>query len=170
MGEGAPAVETEAAPTKEGAESRPAPAAPRPKKVNSSGVVALKGATGKRALPSEATTAAPTSKKVRGSQLLAPALPPLEKGKAPIGLLSSAPDSEVLSAEEITPQSTASIVAELLREKMFDGVTEASDPCLLALTGLLACSTREQVAFRSRTREELGDTTREMLLMVSCHL
>lgn len=49
---------------------------------------------------------------------------------------------------------------------MFSGIAEASDPHLLALTGLLACSTRKQVAFRSWTREELGDTVKEMLLMV----
>ncbi|XP_043805087.1 uncharacterized protein LOC122721404 [Manihot esculenta] len=49
---------------------------------------------------------------------------------------------------------------------MFGGITKASDPRLLALTGLLANSTREQVAFHSRTREELGDTIRKMLLMV----
>ncbi|XP_021629618.1 coiled-coil domain-containing protein 150-like [Manihot esculenta] len=45
---------------------------------------------------------------------------------------------------------------------------EASDPRLLALTGLLASSTRQQAAFRSRTREELGGTIREMLLMLMC--
>lgn len=59
-----------------------------------------------------------------------------------------------------------SCVVELLQERMFSGIAEASDPHLLALTGLLACSTREQVAFRSRTREELGDTVKEMLLIV----
>ncbi|XP_021621496.1 uncharacterized protein LOC110621528 [Manihot esculenta] len=48
---------------------------------------------------------------------------------------------------------------------MFGGVAEASNPRLLALTGLLASSTQEQVAFRSWSREQLGDTTREMLLM-----
>ncbi|XP_021597647.1 ribosome-binding protein 1-like [Manihot esculenta] len=50
---------------------------------------------------------------------------------------------------------------------MFSGVTEASDPRLLALTGFLASSTREQAAFRSRPRGELGDIIREMLLMVT---
>lgn len=55
--------------------------------------------------------------------------------------LCSAPDNEVLNAEDITYKSPASIIAELLRERMFEGVTEASDPRLLALTGLLACST-----------------------------
>lgn len=85
-----------------------------------------------------------------------------------MGLLSSTLDNEVLSADEITPQSPASIVVKLLWERMFGGVTDASDPRLLTLTGLLAYNTREQVAFRSRTREELGDTIREMLLMVIC--
>ena len=58
------------------------------------------------------------------------------------------------------------LVAEIIKERMFGGVTEASDPRLLTLTGLLASSTREQAAFRSRPRGELGDTIREMLLMV----
>lgn len=150
----APAIETEAAPTggdtsKGGAKSRPTPAASRPKRATASDAVALKGVAGKRAPPSEAIPEAPTSKKARGSQRPAPALPPLEKGKKPVGLLSSAPDNEVLNAEDITPQSPASTVVELLRETMFGGVTEASNPRLLALTNLLAYSTREQVAFRS---------------------
>ncbi|XP_021597626.1 probable DNA double-strand break repair Rad50 ATPase [Manihot esculenta] len=50
---------------------------------------------------------------------------------------------------------------------MFGGVTEASDPCLLALSGLLASSTREQVAFRAQSRNRLGDTARELLLMTT---
>lgn len=96
-----------------------------------------------------------------------PVLPPTEKAKTPVELLSFALDNEVLNADEITPQPPASRVVELLRERMFGGVTETSDPRLLALTGLLACSTREQVAFCFRTREELGDTVSEMLLMVT---
>ncbi|XP_043808393.1 uncharacterized protein LOC122722256 [Manihot esculenta] len=68
--------------------------------------------------------------------------------------------------QDITHQSPASVVAEIIKERMFGGATEASDPHLLALTGLLASSTREQAAFRSRPRGELGDTIREMLLMV----
>lgn len=55
--------------------------------------------------------------------------------------LFSAPDNEVLNAEDITHQSPASIVAELLQERMFGRITEASDPRLLALTGLLASYT-----------------------------
>ena len=50
---------------------------------------------------------------------------------------------------------------------MFGGITEASDSRLLALTGLLASFTKEQASFRSRSREELGSTIREMLLMVN---
>ncbi|XP_021607630.1 uncharacterized protein LOC110611549 [Manihot esculenta] len=144
-----PAIETEAAPSggdtsKGGAKSRPAPAAFCPKRATASDAVAQKGVAGKRAPLSEAIPVAPTSKKARETQLPTPALPPLEKGKTPVGLLSSAPDNEVLNAEEITPQSPASTVVELLRERIFGGVTEASDSHLLALTNLLACSTREQ--------------------------
>ncbi|XP_021620551.1 ciliary rootlet coiled-coil protein 2-like [Manihot esculenta] len=50
---------------------------------------------------------------------------------------------------------------------MFGGITQASDSRLLALSGHLASSTQEQVAFRARSREQLGDTAREMLLMVT---
>ncbi|XP_043817308.1 uncharacterized protein LOC122724979 [Manihot esculenta] len=94
------------------------------------------------------------------------AQPPLEKEKTPVVPLLSSPDNEILNAEDITHQSPVSVVAEVLRERMFGGVTEASDPHLLAVTSLLASSTREQVAFRSQTRGELGDIIREMLLMV----
>lgn len=114
--------------------------------------------------------AAPTPKRARTSKQSAPPLPPLEKAKTSVETLFSAPDNEVLNAEDITHQSPASIIAELLRERMFDGITEASDPRLLTLTGLLASSIREQVTFHSRTREELRDTIREMLLMVNCPL
>lgn len=171
-GESALEVEVKVAPvgkgaSKEGAKSKSVSAVPRPKKAAASGVATLKGATGKRVPPTEVSTAAPASKKARASQQSALALPPLEKEKMPVGLLSSTLDNEVLNTDEITLQSPASIVVELLQERMFGGVTKASNPRLLALTGLLACSTREQVAFRSRTREELRDTVRKMLLMVS---
>ncbi|XP_043815636.1 uncharacterized protein LOC110623700 [Manihot esculenta] len=108
-------------------------------------------------------------KKSRASRRPAPALPPLEKKKeAPVVPLLSAPDNDILNAEDITHQTPTSVVAEILRERMFGGITEASDPRLLALTGLLAGFTREQAVFRSRPRGELGDRIREMLLMVSC--
>ncbi|XP_043811063.1 uncharacterized protein LOC122723326 [Manihot esculenta] len=133
----------------------------------------------KRPPPSEEPAPAPTRKKSRASKGSAPALPPLEKKKAapalpplekekdvPMVPLMSASDNDILNAEDITHQSPASIVAKIIKGRMFGGVTEASDPRLLALTGLLANSTREQAAFRSRPRGELGDTIREMLLMV----
>lgn len=103
----------------------------------------------------EVPPAAPASKQTRFSKQPAPALPSVEKKKASIELLSSASNNEALNADEITPQST---VAELLWERMFDGVTDALDPCLLAFSSLLACSTREHVAFHSRTREELRNS------------
>ncbi|XP_043815433.1 MAP7 domain-containing protein 1-like [Manihot esculenta] len=127
---------------------------------------AVKGAGSKRPPPSKVPTPAPASKKSRTSKRPAPALPPLEKEKTYVVPLLSAPDNDIMNAEDITHQSPASVVVEILREQMFGGTTEASDPRLLALTGLLASSTREQVAFRSRTLEELGGTIREMLLMV----
>lgn len=66
-------------------------------------------------------------KKARVSKQLDPALPPTEKKKASVELLSSAPNNEILSTDEITPQSIATIVAELLRERMFGGIT-CNDP------------------------------------------
>ncbi|XP_021609057.1 uncharacterized protein LOC110612586 [Manihot esculenta] len=119
----------------------------------------------KRPPPSDAP--APALKRSRASQRPAPALPAIGKEKTSVVPLLSAPDDDILNAEDITHQSPASVVAELIRERMFGGVTEASDPRLLALTGLLASSTREQAAFRSRPRGELGDIIREMLLMVT---
>ncbi|XP_043814063.1 uncharacterized protein LOC122723984 [Manihot esculenta] len=118
----------------------------------------------KRPLPSNAPV--PVPKKSRASRHTAPALPPLEKEKTAVVPLLSAPDNDILNAEDITHQSPTSVVAEIIKERMFGGVTEASDPHLLALTSLLATSTREQAAFRSRPRRELGDTIREMLLML----
>ncbi|XP_043805308.1 uncharacterized protein LOC110608243 [Manihot esculenta] len=50
-----------------------------------------------------------------------------------------------LKTSGITSESPASAVADLLREQMFGGATEASDPRLLALTGLLSSFTKEQV-------------------------
>lgn len=55
----------------------------------------------------------------------------------------------------------------MLREKMFEGVYDVSDPRFLAFASHLACSTKQQVAFRSWSREDLRDSLREMLLMVS---
>ncbi|XP_043817062.1 uncharacterized protein LOC122724914 [Manihot esculenta] len=120
----------------------------------------------KRLAPPEISPPTPARKKSRASKGSAPALPPIGKEKdVPVVPLLSAPDNDILNAKDITHQSLASVVAEILKERMFGGITEASDPCLLALTGLLASSTKEQAAFRSRPREELEDMIREMLLM-----
>ncbi|XP_043808344.1 uncharacterized protein LOC122722225 [Manihot esculenta] len=121
---------------------------------------------GKRPAPAEVPAPVSVPKKSRAFRRPAPALPPLEKKKeAPVVPLLSAPDNDILNAEDITHQTPASVVAEILREQMFSGITEASDPRLLTLTGLLAGFTREQAAFQSRPRGELGDRIREMLLM-----
>ncbi|XP_021612899.1 uncharacterized abhydrolase domain-containing protein DDB_G0269086-like [Manihot esculenta] len=146
----------EVAPVTKGVEPRP---------VDDEGAVERVGS--KRPPPSEAPASAPVPKRSRASRRPAPTLPPLEKKKeTSVVPLLSAPDNDILNAEDIIHQSPASVVAEILRERMFGGVTEASDPLLLALTGLLASSTREQIAFRSQTQEELGGTIREMLLML----
>lgn len=93
--------------SKDGAKSRSIPSAPQAK------------TAGKRALPVEIPPAAPASKRARPPRLATPALPSLERGKAPLGLLTFAPGDGVLNADEITPQSPASIVVHLLRERMF---------------------------------------------------
>ncbi|XP_043807319.1 uncharacterized abhydrolase domain-containing protein DDB_G0269086-like [Manihot esculenta] len=121
----------------------------------------------KRPAPSETSASSPARKKSRAATGPSPALPPLGKKKGVPAVPSLSPSGNVLNASDITPESPASAVAELLRERMFDGITEASDPRLLALTGLLASSTKEQVSFRSRSHEELGSSIREMLLMES---
>ncbi|XP_043806657.1 uncharacterized protein LOC122721798 [Manihot esculenta] len=121
-----------------------------------------------RASKGSAPALPPIGEKKEGSKESTPVLPPPEKKKdVPVIPLLSAPDNDILNAEDITHQSPASVVAEIVKERMFGGVMEALDPRLLALTGLLASSTREQAAFRSRPRGELGDTIREMLLMVT---
>lgn len=74
--------------------------------------------------------------------------PPANKGKQAVGQLSLAPNNELLNAAEMTPRFAAASVAEMLREKMFGGVYDVSEPCFLTLTSHMACSTKQQVAFR----------------------
>lgn len=81
--------------------------------------------------------------------------------------LTSALNKELLNSAEVTPEFTATSVAEMLCEKMFGGgVSDISNPRFLALTNHLACSTKQQVAFRLQSPKDLGDSLREMLLMV----
>ena len=143
--------------------------APAPVGIGSGSVGVIAKAGDKRPSPPETFAPAPARKKHRASKGSSPTLPPIGKEKdVPVVPLLPAPDNDILNTEDITHQSPASVVAEILRERMFGGITEASDQRLLALTGLLASSTREQASFRSRSREELGDIIREMLLMVNC--
>ncbi|XP_043805238.1 cell wall protein RBR3-like [Manihot esculenta] len=121
----------------------------------------------KRSTPSGASAPSPARKKPRTAARPSPPLPPIGKGKSVSAVPSSSPTVDVLDPSAITSESPASAVAALLRKRMFSGTTEALDPRLLALTGHLASSTKEQVSFRSRSREELGSTIREMLLMVT---
>ncbi|XP_043816666.1 MAP7 domain-containing protein 1-like [Manihot esculenta] len=121
----------------------------------------------KRPAPSGESAPSPARKKSRSATGSSPALPPIGKGK---GVAAEPPlpsFGNVLKASDITSESPANAVADLLREQMFGGVTHASDPRLIALTGLLASSTKEQASFRSRSHEELGSLIREMLLMVT---
>ncbi|XP_043813728.1 uncharacterized protein LOC122723882 [Manihot esculenta] len=83
---------------------------------------AVEEATNKRPPPSEAPAPAPVPKSSRASRRPAPALPPLEKEKTPVVPLLSATDNEILNAEDITHQSPASVVAEILRKRMFGGL------------------------------------------------
>ncbi|XP_021625005.1 uncharacterized abhydrolase domain-containing protein DDB_G0269086-like [Manihot esculenta] len=126
--ERAPEGGMEVAPVTEGVEPRPADDKGAAERVGS-----------KRPPPSEVPAPAPVPKRSQASRRPAPALPPLEKKKeTSVVPLLSALDNDILNAEDITHQSPASVVVEILRERMFGGVTEASDPRLLALTGLLA--------------------------------
>ena len=146
----------------------PAQDAPAPVGVRSESGDTVGKTRDKRPAP-DGTSAPPRAqKKPRASKGSSPALPPIGKGKnVPVVPLLSSTDNDTLNVADITSQSPANAVAEFLRERMFGGATEASDPRLLALTGFLASSTKEQASFRSRSREELGNTIREMLLMVN---
>ncbi|XP_043815239.1 rootletin-like [Manihot esculenta] len=101
-----------------------------------------------------------------GTQEAPVGVAPASEGVGPSPVDSGSVGEKVGDKQDITHQSPASVVAKIIKERMFGGVIEASDPRLLALTSLLASSTREQAAFWSRPRGELGDTIREMLLMV----
>lgn len=68
--------------------------------------------------------------------------PPAKKRKQAVGLLSSAPDNELLNAVEITPGSAMTFMVELLRE-MLGGVSDVCDSRFLALASHLACSTKQ---------------------------
>ena len=144
-------------------EGAPAPVRTEPE--GSEGVPSKTG--GKRPTPSGTPVPSPARKKSRTAVGPSPPLPPIGKGKGVSAVPSSSPTDNILDLSSISSESPASAVAALLRERMFGGITEASDPRLLALTGHLASSTKEQVSFQSRSREELGSTIGEMLLMVS---
>ncbi|XP_043817789.1 triadin-like [Manihot esculenta] len=144
-------------------ESAPAPVRTEPE--GSEGIPAKIG--GKRLASSGKSASSPVRKKSRVAIGSSPALPPIGKGKGVAAGPSLPSPGNSLKTSGITSESPASAVADLLREQMFGGATEASDPRLLALTGLLASFTKEQASFQSRSREELGSSIREMLLMVT---
>lgn len=60
-----------------------------------------------------------------------------------MGLLSYASNNELLNVAEIALGFATTFVAELLREKMFGGISDVSDLCFLALASHLACSTKQ---------------------------
>ena len=126
----------------------PAKDAPAPVGVRSESGDSV-GKTGdKRPAPHGTSAPPPAQKKPRASKGSSPALPPIGKGKdVPVVPLLSSTDNDTLNVADITSQSPANAVAEFLRERMFGGATEASDPRLLALTGFLASFTKEQASF-----------------------
>ncbi|XP_021621468.1 protein ENL-like [Manihot esculenta] len=132
--------------TKE-AESEPAEGAPPRRETTIVSRGTAKEVGSKRPAPSDAP--APVAKKPRASGSAAPALPPLEKKKTSVVPLLSTLDNDILNAEDITHQSPATVVAKIIWERMFGGVTQASNPHLLALSSHLASSTQKQVAFRA---------------------
>ncbi|XP_043811548.1 MAP7 domain-containing protein 1-like [Manihot esculenta] len=142
--------------------------APAPARTELEGSEGVPSKTGdKRPAPSGTAAPSPARKKSRAAAGSSPALPSIGKGKSVAAEPPLFSSDNSLKASDITSESPASAVADFLKEQMFGGVTEASDPRLLALTGLLASSTKEQTSFQSRSREELGSSIREMLLMVT---
>lgn len=126
------------------------------------------GAAGKRARTSEPISEGRAAKRAWAAGSAKTTAPSsTDKWKGVVGLLSSAPDNEFLNAAEETLDSTPASAAKELCDKMFGGPPDASDPCLLALVSHLACSTRQQAAFSTRSVDDLGDSLREMLFMVS---
>ncbi|XP_043806675.1 A-kinase anchor protein 200-like [Manihot esculenta] len=141
--------------------------APAPARTEPEGSEGVPSKTGdKRPAPSGTAAPSPARKKSRAAAGSSPALPSIGKGKSVAAEPPLFSSDNSLKAPDITSESPASAVADFLREQMFGGVTEASDPRLLTLTGLLASSTKEQASFQSRSREELGSSIREMLLMI----
>lgn len=69
--------------------------------------------------------------------------PPADKGKQAVGQLSSAFDNELLNAAEVTLGSATTSMAKMLRERMFGGVFDVSNPCFFALASHLTCSTKQ---------------------------
>ncbi|XP_043808005.1 uncharacterized protein LOC122722137 [Manihot esculenta] len=142
--------------------------APAPARTEPEGSEGVPSKTGdKRPAPSGTAAPSPARKKSRAAAGSSLALPSIGKRKSVAVEPPLFSSDNSLKASDITSESPASAVADFLREQMFGGVTEASDPRLLALTGLLASSTKEQASFQSHSREELGSLIREMLLMVT---
>lgn len=91
----------------------------------------------------------------------------LTREKKVVENLSSTTNNDLLNAAEVNAESTPASVAEMLCNKMFEGAPDVSDPYFLALVSHLACATK-QAALSSHPTEALGDSLREMLLIVSC--
>lgn len=92
---------------------------------------------------------------------------PVDKVKKVVKKLSSAPDNEFLNAAEVTPESTPASAAKILCEKMFGGILDASDPRFLALVSHLAYSTKQRAIVSSHPLDDLGDSLKDMFLIVS---
>lgn len=107
--------------------------------------IVIEGAAGKRARTSEPISKGKATKRARAAEP-AKTVPPFstDKGKGVVEFLLSAPDNEFLNAAEVTPKSTPASAAKELRNKMFGGTPNASDPDFLALVSHLSCSTRQQ--------------------------
>lgn len=126
------------------------------------------GAAGKRAQTSKHISEGKAAKKTRAAEP-AKTSPPssADKGKGVIELLSTATDNEFLNAAEVTPESTSASAANELCNKMFGGTPNASDPYFLALVSHLVYSTRQQATLNTHFVDNLRDSLKEMLLMVS---
>ncbi|XP_043811749.1 uncharacterized protein LOC122723509 [Manihot esculenta] len=132
------------------------------------GAIVIGGAASKRVRTSELATEGRAPKRARATRPTKIALPPFaDKGKKVVEQLSSTLDNELLNAAEVTPESMLALVAKMFCNKMFGGTPDALDPHFLALISHLAYSTKQQAAFSTHFLDDLGDSLREMFLMVS---
>lgn len=81
--------------------------------------------------------------------------PPIDKEKKAVEHLSSALD-ELLNAAEVIVGSTLASVAQMLREKIFRGVSDAFDSRFFTLVSHLACTPNSRQSLVRDPKRILG--------------